>query len=211
VGKRLDIHQVEQRPSIGKLSAQAAAMEPVARDSLFSTSTSRSSAKRSPRLESQQTEPVNPLSAAAMRMPAWPAPATTASFDTYQSENPWADVPSKSRDIDIQQVAARAFERPQFVLDDAGEVDYDEEDPDGDLMAQVDTFLASSADDGGKTAAVTDQMAQSGRGESLSSEPVDARRLLFLGDRHRKPCSFLLSPLTPPLLLQKCYQGRVKA
>ncbi|KAI5481518.1 GTPase activating protein [Pseudohyphozyma bogoriensis] len=153
VGKRLDIHQVEALPSIGKLSAEAAALEPMARDGgLFSTSSSRNTPKASPQ---HSPEMPHPLSAAAMRMPAYPPAANAPSYPT---ENPWADVPSSRRDIDIEAAAAQAFERPQFVLDDAGEgedEDYGGEgegEGDDQLMQDVDDMLAD--DDQGVTGGV---------------------------------------------------------
>ncbi|GAA5978525.1 hypothetical protein JCM11641_007973 [Rhodosporidiobolus odoratus] len=141
VGKRLDIQTIEQRPSIGKLDAAAAAIEPTARDSLFSTSTSR--IKPAPR---PAPEPVNPLSAAAMRMPAYP-----------EQGNPWADSHSSPRspspstqkhDIDVQALAQQAMLRPQFAADVATEGEGDDYAGDGDeggLLGQVDAML--EADD----------------------------------------------------------------
>lgn len=140
VGKRLDIHQVEQRPSIGKFDAASAAIEPIARDSLFSTSQ-----RKAPVSPLTIETPLNPLSAAAMRTPAYP----TFAPPTYPTENPWADAESatRGRDIDIQSVARAAMERPQFVLDNSGDGDYDEdEDGAGEILDQVDTFLAQSSD-----------------------------------------------------------------
>ncbi|GAA5952670.1 hypothetical protein JCM10213_005221 [Rhodosporidiobolus nylandii] len=137
VGKRLDIQTVEQRPSLGKLDAAAAAIEPVARDSLFSTSTSRN--KPTPR---PVAESVNPLSAAAMRMPAYPS----------QEDNPWADAQSSPRapspstqkhDIDVQALAQQAMQRPRFAADVATEgegEDYGGDADDG-LLGQVDAML----------------------------------------------------------------------
>ncbi|GAA5980178.1 hypothetical protein JCM10908_001563 [Rhodotorula pacifica] len=138
VGKRLDIHTVEQRPSIGKLDAAAAAIEPQARDTLFSTSTSKRKPAPAPAVE----HAVNPLSAAAMRMPAYPT-----------SENPWADSAASEtasssmpqHDIDVQALAQQAaLQRPQFADDQATEGEGEEwVGPDGDdgLLGQVDAML----------------------------------------------------------------------
>ncbi|GAA5849918.1 hypothetical protein JCM8547_000954 [Rhodosporidiobolus lusitaniae] len=138
VGKRLDIQTIEQRPSIGKLDAAAAAIEPTARDSLFSTSGPRHKPAPLPR----PSEPVNPLSAAAMRMPAYP-----------QSDNPWDDVKSVSspgagnapKDIDVLALAKQAMQRPQFAADVATEGGEGGEDYGGDadegLLGQVDAML----------------------------------------------------------------------
>ncbi|KAK4054839.1 hypothetical protein OIV83_000763 [Microbotryomycetes sp. JL201] len=155
VGKQLDIQTIEQRPSIGKMDAAAAAIEPQARDSLFSTSNKSTKAPLTGKAPSLTTsERVNPLSAAAMRMPAYP-----------ETSNPWADAPtsnSSQRDpsirheIDVQKAAERAMDRPQFVIDDAGgqgadDDGFDDDDDefgafnngheDGDLMNQVDKML----------------------------------------------------------------------
>ncbi|KAJ8296851.1 putative GTPase-activating protein [Rhodotorula toruloides] len=144
VGKRLDIQTVEQRPSIGKLDAAAAAIEPTARDSLFSTSSNR---KKAPLPPASDQSAVNPLSAAAMRMPAYPT-----------QENPWADAASEKgelsssapkHDIDVQALAQQAMQRPQFAVDEAteggeGEDMYGGEGEEG-LLGQVDAML--QADD----------------------------------------------------------------
>ncbi|BGP28952.1 hypothetical protein JCM10296v2_000688 [Rhodotorula toruloides] len=144
VGKRLDIQTVEQRPSIGKLDAAAAAIEPTARDSLFSTSSNR---KKAPLPPASDHSAVNPLSAAAMRMPAYPT-----------QENPWAEaagakgeLPSSApkHDIDVQALAQQAMQRPQFAVDEAteggeGEDMYGGEGEEG-LLGQVDAML--QADD----------------------------------------------------------------
>lgn len=144
VGKRLDIQTIEQRPSIGKFDAAAAALEPQARDSLFSTSRSKPTSPRIPE------EAPHPLSAAAMRLPAYPQ---SPSYPV--TENPWADTPASGHDIDVQAAAARAMERPQFVIDDVGDGDDGDGDDgeedggdDGGLVDQVDQFLA---DDEGLT------------------------------------------------------------
>ncbi|TKA54628.1 hypothetical protein B0A53_03035 [Rhodotorula sp. CCFEE 5036] len=138
VGKRLDIHTVEQRPSIGKLDAAAAAIEPQARDTLFSTSTARKQSSPLPVAE----HAINPLSAAAMRMPAYPT-----------SENPWADaaktegssgISIPQHDIDVQALAQAALQRPQFADDAATEGEGEEYvGPEGDdgLLGQVDAML----------------------------------------------------------------------
>lgn len=138
VGKRLDIHTVEQRPSIGKLDAAAAAIEPQARDTLFSTSTSRKQPSPLPVPE----HAINPLSAAAMRMPAYPT-----------SENPWADSAKTEdssgtsipqHDIDVQALAQAALQRPRFADDAATEGEGEEwVGPEGDdgLLGQVDAML----------------------------------------------------------------------
>lgn len=127
-------------PSIGKLDAAAAAIEPQARDRLFSTSSAR---KQPPSLPAAE-HAVNPLSAAAMRMPAYPT-----------SENPWADsakIDSSSNaiaqhDIDVQALAQQAaLQRPQFADDAAIEGEGEGEEwagPEGDegLLGQVDAML----------------------------------------------------------------------
>ncbi|SCV68775.1 BQ2448_896 [Microbotryum intermedium] len=147
VGKRLDIQTVEQRPSIGKLDAAAAAIEPTARDSLFSTSTATktSAAKNTtPAAVVESAPAVNPLSAAAMRMPAYPPVM-----------NPWANEPATTkvgtptREIDVQDLARQVAEErtqfadDQFVIDNEGEEDADlgGGEIDGDLMNQVDQML----------------------------------------------------------------------
>ncbi|GAA6062763.1 hypothetical protein JCM10212_005559 [Sporobolomyces blumeae] len=147
IGKRLDIQTVEQRPSIGKLDAASAAIEPTARDQLFSTS-NRKKAPLPPVVASPDV--VNPLSAAAMRMPAYPT-----------QDNPWADERSSASnvsspqvggvggalDIDVQALAQQAMQRPQFTIDEATEGDGEEYVGDGDdgLLGQVDAML--EADD----------------------------------------------------------------
>ncbi|BGP45006.1 hypothetical protein JCM10450v2_000821 [Rhodotorula kratochvilovae] len=149
VGKRLDIQTVEQRPSIGKFDAAAAAIEPTARDSLFSTSTGRSKPAPAP----LPAEALNPLSAAAMRLPAYPSspPAPGAADD-----NPWADArgaggASGAADIDVQALAQRAMMRPQFAVDEAtegaGEEEYGGEGEEG-LLGAVDAML--EADEQGR-------------------------------------------------------------
>ncbi|GAA5950368.1 hypothetical protein JCM3765_004522 [Sporobolomyces pararoseus] len=147
VGKRLDIQTVEQRPSIGKLDAASAAIEPTARDQLFSTS----NRKKAPPPAALPPTPdaVNPLSAAAMRMPAYPS-----------QENPWAEEKSSftasspqvgggggALDIDVQALAQQAMQRPQFTIDEATEADGEDFGGDGDeaLLGQVDAML--QADD----------------------------------------------------------------
>ncbi|KPV78640.1 uncharacterized protein RHOBADRAFT_33366 [Rhodotorula graminis WP1] len=146
VGKRLDIQTVEQRPSIGKLDAAAAAIEPTARDSLFSTSTSR--AKPPPATSGTTSslaaaEPINPLSAAAMRMPAYPSSSSTASYAPAE-DNPWSDARSSTAagDIDVQALAQAAMQRPQFAVDEATEGDGGEEyGGEGELLGAVDAML----------------------------------------------------------------------
>ncbi|GAA5832894.1 hypothetical protein JCM11251_000520 [Rhodosporidiobolus azoricus] len=138
VGKRLDIQTIEQRPSIGKLDAAAAAIEPTARENLFSTSTSRKPKSLPPLTNS---EPVNPLSAAAMRMPAYPQ---------ADDDNPWADVraslpspASREHDIDVQALARQAMQRPQFAADEAKEGEGEDLGAEADegLLGQVDAML----------------------------------------------------------------------
>lgn len=153
VGKRLDIQTIEQRPSIGRLDAAAAAIEPQARDSLFSTS--RTTRRPPPPPVASTSASANPLSAAAMRMPAYPAVS-----------NPWADTkssgaPTPRHEIDVQEAAEKMMERPQFTIDDV--TDGDEEDfgafegpADGDLLNQVDQMLKDER-------AVEGKLAQSGR------------------------------------------------
>ncbi|GAA5899035.1 uncharacterized protein JCM6883_003516 [Sporobolomyces salmoneus] len=148
VGKRLDIQTVEQRPSIGKLDAASAALEPTARDQLFSTS-----ARKKP-LPPASVSPtpaaaLNPLSAAAMRIPAYP------------QENPWADEKTSSSssspqagggalDIDVQALAQQAMQRPQFTIDEATEADGEDFAGEGDetLLGQVDAMLQEDAAEG---------------------------------------------------------------
>lgn len=164
VGKRLDIQTIEHRPSIGKLDAAAAAIEPTARDSLFSTS------NRPPKTAPAVAEVANPLSAAAMRMPAYPAVS-----------NPWADAPSKSssssptparHEIDVQAAASQALNREQFVIDDVAdgdEEDYAGGEGDAELMNQVEKMLD---EEGG----LTGNEAQVGQGEHclMWSSDLDA-------------------------------------
>lgn len=153
VGKRLDIQTIESRPAIGKFDAAAAAIEPTARDSLFSTAprTPKSGTGGASPVPGQATasETANPLSAAAMRQPAYPPP----------SDNPWLDsrpTPARTasgssdrrlsgvRDIDVQALA-RAAIRPQFGIDEAGEKEAGAEDEgdadDEQLMNQVEGML----------------------------------------------------------------------
>jgi TBC1 domain family member 8/9 len=66
VGKRLDIHTIETQPAIGRLDPVTALSEPKARESLLSASQAGPS--------SPSTAAVSPLSAAAMRQPAYPTP-----------------------------------------------------------------------------------------------------------------------------------------
>ncbi|GAA6051294.1 hypothetical protein JCM3770_006798 [Rhodotorula araucariae] len=151
VGKRLDIQTVEQRPSIGKLDAAAAAIEPTARDSLFSTSAGRSKPAPAPLVTA---EALNPLSAAAMRMPAYPGSPPLA---PPADDNPWADAPRGSGgaadEIDVQALAQRAMMRPQFAVDEAteggpgGDDEFGAEGDDG-LLGAVDAML--EADEHGR-------------------------------------------------------------
>lgn len=125
-------------PSIGKLDAAAAAIEPQARDTLFSTSTAR----KQPSPQPVPEHAINPLSAAAMRMPAYPT-----------SENPWADSTKTEgssgtsipqHDIDVQALAQAALQRPRFADDAATEGEGEEwVGPEGDdgLLGQVDAML----------------------------------------------------------------------
>lgn len=160
VGKRLDIQTIEHRPSIGKLDAAAAAIEPQARDSLFSTS------NRPPKQQPASPEIPNPLSAAAMRMPAYP-----------QASNPWADAPSSGssspnlgrHEIDVQAAASQALHRQQFVIDNVAEgddEDYAGGEGDAELMNQVERMLVEDE-------AVTGKEAQSGHGESSTLAAMD--------------------------------------
>ncbi|GAA6011687.1 hypothetical protein JCM8202_004117 [Rhodotorula sphaerocarpa] len=145
VGKRLDIHSEEHRPSIGKLDAAAAAIEPQARGTLFSTS----NARKAPASPATPEAVANPLSAAAMRMPAYPT-----------SENPWAAADGKpdsaaplapQHDIDVQALAQQAaLQRPQFAVDEATEGEGEEwvggeggegGEVDEGLLGQVDAML----------------------------------------------------------------------
>lgn len=153
VGKRLDIQTIEHRPSIGKLDAAAAAIEPTARDSLFST------ASRPPKTAPAVAEVANPLSAAAMRMPAYPPVS-----------NPWADAPSKSsssnssarHEIDVQAAASQALHREQFVIDDVAEgddEDYGGGEGDAELMNQVERMLDEEK-------GLTGEQAEAGQGAS---------------------------------------------
>ncbi|KAL8283146.1 hypothetical protein RQP46_005924 [Phenoliferia psychrophenolica] len=172
VGRRLEIQTIEHRPSIGKLDAASAALEPTARDSLFSTSvssrpstaTSRTSPHPSPSLSSSEVP--HPLSAAAMRMPAYPSPSPSLE-SIPPVQNPWADVPSSRRDVDIQRAAAM-MERPQFVIDDMGDGDEDEDEGVGrdELLDEVDEFLKSAPESDG---ALVDKTAAQGQ-ELLSRE-----------------------------------------
>ncbi|GAA6001680.1 hypothetical protein JCM10207_002263 [Rhodosporidiobolus poonsookiae] len=143
VGRRLDIQTVEQRPSIGKFDAASAAIEPVARENLFSTSTARN---KSPPVPAAAAETVNPLSAAAMRMPAYP-----------QQDNPWAEASSPGAapastlrdDFDVQALAQQAMQRPTFAADEATEGEGDDLGAEADegLLGQVDAMLeAEDAD-----------------------------------------------------------------
>lgn len=151
------IQTIEHRPSIGKLDAAAAALEPVARDSLFSTG--RTAPKVSPRPE--LVELPHPLSAAAMRLPAYPTPSHVV--DTLPPmHNPWADIPSTRSDIDVQGLA-RMMERPQFVIDDTGDGDGEDEGNDADLLVEVDNFLQTAGDD--EVAGTTSSV---GKGEPVS-------------------------------------------
>lgn len=132
-------------PSIGKLDAAAAAIEPQARGTLFSTS----NARKAPASPATPEAVANPLSAAAMRMPAYPT-----------SENPWAAADGKpdsaaplapQHDIDVQALAQQAaLQRPQFAVDEATEGEGEEwvggeggEGGEGDegLLGQVDAML----------------------------------------------------------------------
>lgn len=162
VGKRLDIQTIEHRPSIGKLDAAAAAIEPTARDSLFSTAN-----QRPPKLPSSPDP--NPLSAASMRMPAYPTVS-----------NPWADAPSTSsapsarHEIDVQAAASQALQREQFVIDDvaeggegAEEEDYAGGEGDAELMNQVERMLIEEE-------AVSGKAASAAQGEFQA--PVSDRR-----------------------------------
>ncbi|GAA5899938.1 hypothetical protein JCM6882_007007 [Rhodosporidiobolus microsporus] len=151
VGKRLDIQTIEQRPSIGKLDAAAAAIEPTARENLFSTSTSRNAKSPPP---AASPEPVNPLSAAAMRMPAYPS--------QQEDDNPWAEVRSspspatREHDIDVQALARQAMQRPQFAADEAKEGEGEDLGAEADegLLVQVDAML--EADGGGSPGIATE-------------------------------------------------------
>lgn len=128
-------------PSIGKLDAAAAAIEPTARGSLFSTSTAR--ARPAPSAAAPAATPaaesINPLSAAAMRMPAYPSASQSHSPAHDEEAGPWADARSAAPagsaaagDIDVQALAQAAMQRPQFALDEAAG------DPDPELGAEGD-------------------------------------------------------------------------
>lgn len=95
---------------------------------------------------------MNPLSAAAMRMPAYPT-----------SDNPWAnDSPSApsapsvpQHDIDVQALAQQAaMQRPQFAVDEVAEDDGEDwvgADGDDGLLGQVDAMLQAEPQGSGKT------------------------------------------------------------
>lgn len=140
VGKRLEIQTQEIQSSLHK-DKTFGSIEPVARDSLFSTS----NRKVQPNITSQSN---NPLSAASMRAPIPSITASTKKLPTFPSEDPW-------QSFDVQAAAAKAMERTQFVIDDAGdgedEEDDDEElengtDVDGghSLLDEVDSFLSQA-------------------------------------------------------------------
>ena len=172
VGRRLEIQTIEHRPSLGKLDAASAALEPQARDSLFSTAITKPAPARVSPIPSPSELP-HPLSAAAMRLPAYPSP-TLGSIPSVQ--NPWADVPTSRRDVDIQR-AAMMMERPQFVIDDHGDGD-EEEDygaegaRDDALLMEVDTFLQGAE---GESAPVDKSTALEGQGTFLPLLTVPSR------------------------------------
>lgn len=128
------MHFVEQRSSLGKLDVPGATLEPTTRDSLFPTN-------YAPRVPSKS--PTRPPGATSSPLPSPPPPSTNT------NQNPWSSM--RSRDIDIGAAAASAFnERPHFVIDDAGDGDEEEEEAgEGDVLDQVNTFLAT--DDEGMT------------------------------------------------------------
>lgn len=83
-----------------------------------------------------------------MRAPISSTTNSTKKLPTFPSEDPW-------QSFDVQAAAAKAMERPQFVIDDAGdgedEEDDDEElengtDADGghSLLDEVDSFLSQA-------------------------------------------------------------------
>jgi hypothetical protein len=122
-------------------------MEPVARDSLFSTSTrANPTPKAAAPAVRRPSIPVNPLSAAAMRMPAYP-----------ETSNPWSDAPSSPSpgggstpkfDIDVQALAQQAMHRPQFAADEATEGEGDDYGGEADegLLGQVDAMLEEESE-----------------------------------------------------------------
>lgn len=151
VGKRLDIQTVEHRPSIGKLDAADAALEPPPRMSLFSGFGGLPSSPIQPLPEPlPAVSTPHPLSAAAMRLPAYPT------YVAAPGENPWAEVTSSNREIDVRAAAA-SLERTQFVIDHAGDGGEEEDAGDVDdqnLLDEVDTML--SQDEGSSKAKAVD-------------------------------------------------------
>lgn len=142
IGKRLDIQQVEQKPSLGRLSGAAAMQEPQERATLLSTSKTKS-----PRL------PVSPIpsvhDALASEGPSRSGQDHHFGADTGLSPAPINAVLSPSsitaaaEDAIIEKVLPNApkesvlglgimDERPRFAIDDAGD-DQDLEDDD-DLL-----------------------------------------------------------------------------
>ncbi|GAA5922571.1 uncharacterized protein JCM15063_003347 [Sporobolomyces koalae] len=160
VGKRLDIQTVEQRPSIGKLDAASAAIEPTARDQLFSTThRKKPTPSGTGAAASSAVDSVNPLSAAAMRIPAYPTQENPWADGTSSSSSPSAGAPAGtgSLDIDVQALAQQAMQRPQFTIDEATEGEGDEfagEGEDG-LLGQVDAMLQADENAGKTTSAST--------------------------------------------------------
>lgn len=156
VGKRLDIQTVEQVPSIGKLDIAAAMAPPRDRETLLSTAMTPSSSIGTPHTSRSPLLQYDPLSHAAMREPAYPAPIairTTEDASRVQDQAQAVGPPPFA----IQRAQQSFIEqRPQFAIDDVGEEEEEGESgqgsrvldgkpgqvDDGDLMNEVDQFLA---------------------------------------------------------------------
>ncbi|GAA95389.1 uncharacterized protein L969DRAFT_44592 [Mixia osmundae IAM 14324] len=126
VGQRLEIQTVENKPAIGKLQGAAAYAEPKARESLLTPYSPRPGGSFVP---ASPATNINPLSAAAMRQPAYPSP--------------WADPSPDNPAVGPDPVELAS--RPQFAIDfgeDEDEADdHAQSHDDQRLMDEVDDFL----------------------------------------------------------------------
>ena len=150
IGKRLDIQQVEQQPSLGRLTGAAALQEPHERATLFSTSKGRGGTS-----PSSIVSP-SPFSAASMRQPAHISPAPSPlpspallplSMSLTNSSNPPEPVSvSIAAENEIVEKALAAApkdkilglgimdDRPRFTIDDVVE----DEGAEGEEISQDD-------------------------------------------------------------------------
>jgi hypothetical protein len=159
VGKRLDIQSVEQLPSIGKLDPTA---EPKTRESLFTPSPNPQQRSPSPSISTTSGSPmvtrtpsVDPLSAAAMRMPAEgltspPLPPTSSglSYAPREAKSPRPSAMSTALTMANQLPQRQTFSLDRAVNEDVSGATEEDEEVDveagaagDDVMDEVEAFL----------------------------------------------------------------------